>query len=222
MFESQIAPFAVGIPRCRFRVWIPRTPLSRRMASTMRIISVLHASGAPMTITGFGDCGRQRMVSMTPQSRFTGSMHRYLVNSAESDRRHAKNGGGRTGQLPLKDARTPLKHCDSPARAFVLKQCNLKAVRSVESSSSAGLRFGVSSFDPRQYHIFRKSDGAAGAIAALIDDTLGRGEPDPTLLARRFSERRFSARWYGNRPGGLFGRHVPGTMSRPEGTSVVE
>ena len=56
----------------RFRVWMPRMPFSRRIASTMRFISALDASGLARMVAGFGDWGRQRIVLMAPQLRVVG------------------------------------------------------------------------------------------------------------------------------------------------------
>ena len=62
-------------------------------------------------------------------------------------------------------------------------------VGAVDLPSSVGLRFEVSSFDPRMYLIFGKSGKAFGVITTHIDDILGRGEPDLLRRARGFPEK---------------------------------
>ena len=43
----------------------------------------------------------------------------------------------------------------------------------------------------RRHRLIRESGAAVGAIAARIDDTLGRGEPDLRPNTRRFFGKRF-------------------------------
>ena len=45
---------------------------------------MLHASGIPKMIVGFGHCGRPPMVFVTPQRHFVGPTHKYLARSVES------------------------------------------------------------------------------------------------------------------------------------------
>ena len=70
-----------------------------------------------------------------------------------------------------------------PARKYLLGAEELLA--------AVGLRFEVSSFDPRPYFVFRKSGGAVGAITRQIDDISDCGGPHLLLQARYFLENRF-------------------------------
>ena len=64
-------------------------------------------------------------------------------------------------------------------------------VGAVESLSAVGLKYGVSSFDPRPYFVSRKSGGDVGAITTQIDDISGCGGPHLLLQARYFLGNRF-------------------------------
>ena len=64
-------------------------------------------------------------------------------------------------------------------------------VESAKSLACVGLKFQVSSFDPRLNFIFRKSGGTVGAVAARIGDISGRSRPDLLSGVRGFLEHRF-------------------------------
>ena len=59
------------------------------------------------------------------------------------------------------------------------------SVNSTESPAAEGLRFEVSSVDPRPYFAFRISEGAVGAIDTKIDEILSCGEADLSIRAQR-------------------------------------
>ena len=51
-----------------------------------------------------------------------------------------------------------------------------------------GLLRNVSTFDPCLFFIFRETGSAGGAFTTLIDDILGRGQPDALPKVRDFSQ----------------------------------
>ena len=82
---------------------------------------------------------------------------------------------------PLRTAlMMPRRHLIGPMRNYL--------VNSMRSPSAVGLRFEVSSFDPRLYFVFRTSGGAVGAIGTHIDDILSCGEADLSHRAGAFWE----------------------------------